>query len=133
MLEPPLRVTAQPFGPGTGPGPAIVTITPATTEPSAGQSLITRLPGRQALHDQPEFSPGASGGVLNCIASGHALRRYVDEDGVERVVGDLPNLVVVATMFRDIPAAHAQHAECLVAVRRRDPREILVQVPAPGR
>ena len=67
--------------------------------------------------------------MLNCVASGHAMRRYVDEDGVERLAGDLPNLVVVSMMFRDIPAAHPQHADCLVAVRRRDPQRIWVEVP----
>jgi hypothetical protein len=43
----------------------------------------------------------------------------VDERGVATVNGVLPNLAMVDTLMRDIPAFHAHHAECLIGVQRR--------------
>lgn len=114
--NPALATPALPPGQG-----ASVTVRPAASEPALAPRLVTHQAGRQALHAQPHFAPGAAGGRLNCIASGHGQRLHVDENGVARTTGQLPGFVVMSVAFQDIPASHQDHAECLIAVRRRDP------------
>ena len=103
---------------------ALVTVRPTAAEPSQAPRLVTRQAGRQALHAQPHFEPGAAGGTLNCIASGHGQRVHVDENGVARSTGQLPGFAVMSVAFQDIPAAHPDHAECVIAVRRRDAGQV---------
>ena len=86
-------------------------------------TLITRAPGRQPSHDMPHFDGGAEGEAWNCLASGHSMRRHVDERGLETVNGTTPAMVVATMMFRDVPALHESHTDCLVSVHRR-PRTV---------
>lgn len=109
-------LATPPLPPGQG---ASVTVRPTAAEPALAPRLVTRQAGRQALHAQPQFEPGAAGGRLTCIASGHGQRVHVDENGVARSTGQLPGFVVTSIAFQDIPAAHPDHAECVIAVRRR--------------
>lgn len=112
---PPLATPPLPAGQG-----ASVTVRPTAAEPALAPRLVTRQAGRQAMHAQPQFEPGAAGGRLTCIASGHGQRVHVDENGVARSTGQLPGFVVTSVAFQDIPAAHPDHADCVIAVRRRD-------------
>ncbi|NGM23100.1 hypothetical protein G3576_24015, partial [Roseomonas stagni] len=105
--------------PGTTP---TVTIQPAAGTGAglpAGPGMITRAPGRQALHDAPHFDGGAAGGSWNCYASGHSPRRHVDEEGRQVLRGIYPNMLSAGGLLRDVPALHEGHAECLIAVHRR--------------
>jgi hypothetical protein len=87
-------------------------------QPLAGQ-LIPRHAGRQHPNAQPQFVVAETGESWTCAASGMQRRRHIDERGVVTMNGALPNLVMMDTLIRDIPAFHEHSAECLIGVQRR--------------
>jgi len=87
-------------------------------QPLAGQ-LIPRHAGRQHPNAQPQFVVAETGERWTCAASGMQRRRHIDERGVVTMNGALPNLVMMDTLIRDIPAFHEHSAECLIGVQRR--------------
>jgi hypothetical protein len=87
-------------------------------QPLAGQ-MIPRHAGRQHPNAQPQFVVAQTGENWTCAASGMQRRRHMDERGVVTVNGVLPNLAMLDTLIRDIPAFHEHSAECLIGVQRR--------------
>ncbi len=94
---------------------------------AVGHQLITRAPGRQALHDVPTFAAAAPGETWHCYASGHGPRRERDEQGVTTLRGVFPNALSSGVLLRDLPALHEGHAECLIAEHRRPTRQAVLQ------
>jgi hypothetical protein len=90
----------------------------ASTRPALSKMHITSVPGRQALHDPPQFEAADGGRSWHCVASGHGQRRTLNERRVS-VSGALRHIGSIDVLGRDLPALHPQHAECIILIRRR--------------
>ena len=88
-----------------------------------GHKLITRYPGRQPLHNLPQFEADNSNGTLQCALSGYQRRRFIDVFGKETEAGTLPSLRNGGSIVRDIPAWHEPAANCLIVIKKRKYRK----------
>ena len=98
------------------------TTAPTITHNQAGQgpapARVTATPGRQHTDQAPQFAARDGGAPWSCVASGHG-RRNRTVNGVAQGSGTLNHVGSVDVLGRDLPALHPDHADCIVAVRRR--------------
>ena len=112
------RPQALPSTSAKSEGPIPVSVTPQTSTVPVAPALITPKPGRQTAHDTPAFEAKDTGDRWHCVASGHHVRKALDDNGSEVYAGSLPGIAVqVVPIIRDIPAWHDLSTDCIVAVR----------------
>ena len=90
-----------------------------------GHKLITRYPGRQPLHNLPQFESENPNRSVRCALSGYQRRRFIDVFGKESEAGTLPSLRNGGSIVRDIPAWHEPAANCLIVIKKRKHRKKL--------
>ena len=85
----------------------------------SGHKMITRHPGRQPLHNLPQFASADAGKDSFCALSGFYRRKHNDVFGNQTEMGMLPSLRNTESLVRDIPAWHEMSSDCLIVVNKR--------------
>ncbi|MGA9411603.1 MAG: hypothetical protein WBV78_14295, partial [Roseobacter sp.] len=91
---------------------------PTLTGTALAKQHVTRVAGRQAQHNLPEFNAADGGKPWRCVASGHGQRKTLADRRVS-VSGALRHVGSIDVLGRDLPALHPQHADCIISIRRK--------------
>ena len=100
------------------PNPTDQAIDPGSKQAS-GHKMITRQPGRQPLHDLPQFASDNASRTSFCALSGFHRRKHNDTSGNQTESGMLPSLSNIDSVVRDIPAWHEVSTNCLIVINKR--------------
>lgn len=88
-------------------------------ETSQKQAHVTKLSGRQPVHQPAYFADNSTGATWRCAASGHQKRKHVTEDG--EVTHDGAHLASMMSdvVLADVPAWHEMTPDCLITIKER--------------